>query len=701
MVPPGGTSGPSRSHRAFATAFAALLSASLLGALVLVSSPPVRADAVSFTLYGRAIGGWGTSPGGETNPGPTLTVTQGDEVTARLIAEDGFDHGLFIDYNGNGQIDFGTDYSGPVGLDVTSTFTIVAAPGTYAYYCSIHSGPPYNSISAMRGTWIVNGRPAATFAAPGAGTSWTGGVTRDIVFDLSDDDPLTSLTVWVNYSYSGGANRGTIAGPITGTANPNTVSWTPTGFTAPDVVIEVTAVDAEGAKGTSLSVAFEVDSTAPTIAARSPAPNAVGVNRNRQVRVTWSEPMNTAATGSPSSFAVQRVSDGAWTPGTISWAPNATQMAFSPAAPLDPLTTYEVRVNASARDDSDPGNTFAGPATWPFTTGTSADTLPPTVGSATANPESVELGNPVNLTALVTDDDAVASVAAHVTGPSTDVNLTMERGLGTTWFVEHAFTQLGAYAFTAWAEDNSGNAGSGSGTFAVQDTTAPEVAIATAVPSSAPPGGAVNLTAQITDNGALASVRAHVLGPGFDMNLTMTSAAGNAWYVNRTYNILGTYSFTVWATDGAGNLGSRTGSFSIASAPPPPAPAMVMASAQADGTILVTWSAVTAGSVAGYNVYRGTSLTGPFTKLTSTPVPATGPLEYIDRAVQPGATYHYVVTAVDAAGNESPNSSHASATVPLPAPGPDYTIWIALAVLAAAIVVAVAFVLRRRMKPKA
>ena len=76
-----------------ATALAALLSASLLGGLVLVSSPPVRADAVSFTLYGRAIGGWGTSPGGETNPGPTFTVTEGDAVTARLIAEDGFDHG--------------------------------------------------------------------------------------------------------------------------------------------------------------------------------------------------------------------------------------------------------------------------------------------------------------------------------------------------------------------------------------------------------------------------------------------------------------------------------------------------------------------------------------------------------------------------------------------------------------------------------
>ncbi len=125
-----------------------------------------------------------------------------------------------------------------------------------------------------------------------------------------------------------------------------------------------------------------------------------------------------------------------------------------------------------------------------------------------------------------------------------------------------------------------------------------------------------------------------------------------------------------------------------------------MASAQANGTIRVSWSAVTAGSAAGYNVYRGASSTGPFTKLTSAPVPARGPLEYIDRAVQPGGTFHYVMTAVDSAGNESPNSPHASATVPLPPPGPDYTIWIALAVGTAAIVVAVAFVLQQRTKRK-
>ena len=684
-----------------AAAVAASIAVSLLAGLVALAGtlPSASAAAVSFTLYGDFTSGWGFTPGGETNPGPTITVNEGDSVTMRLISEDTTEHGLLIDYNGNGLLDFGTDYSSVTGLDVTFTF-IADRPGTFLYFCSIHSGPPYSASSPMRGTWITNGLPKATFAAPLAGASWTGGSSHDIVFDLADEDTTPSLAYWVNYSYNGGANRGPIVGPVTGSSNPITVPWTPSGFTATDVRIEVESIDSTGAKGLSSSAAFEVDSTPPTIASRSPAPNAVGVSLNSQVRVLWSEPMDAGATGSPATFGLERTADSAWIPGTIALAPNRTLLTFMPSALLDALTMYEVHVNASARDDSSPGNAFAGPDNWRFTTGSAADTIPPSVAGVLATPSTVEVGDPVNLTAAVTDNDAVAAVSAHVVGPSTDVNRTMARGPGTTYFVEETFPRLGSYTVTVWAQDSSGNFGSGSGGFSVEDTIAPTVASAAAVPASAPPGRSVNVTADVQDNGALSQVRARVLGPGFDMNLTMTSAGGNAWYVNRTYSALGAYTFTVWATDEGGNVGSRTGSFSIASAPPPPAPAAVTAAAQADGSILVTWSAVTTGSVSGYNVHRATVTTGPFAKLTATPIPATAPKEYVDRSVQPGVTYHYVVTAVDASGNESPNSPQASATVPAAPPAPDYTIWIVIGAVAAAVAVGVALFLRQRMKKK-
>jgi TolB protein len=39
---------------------------------------------------------------------------------------------------------------------------------------------------------------------------------------------------------------------------------------------------------------------------------------------------------------------------------------------------------------------------------------------------------------------------------------------------------------------------------------------------------------------------------------------------------------------------------------------------------------------------------------------------FTDTSVQAGVTYFYVVTAVDASGNESVNSNEASATIPTP-----------------------------------
>ncbi len=63
----------------------------------------------------------------------------------------------------------------------------------------------------------------------------------------------------------------------------------------------------------------------------------------------------------------------------------------------------------------------------------------------------------------------------------------------------------------------------------------------------------------------------------------------------------------------------------------------------------------------GYHVYRSTSPGGPYTRLTSL---ATTAESYSDNAVENGATYYYVVTAVDSENSESEYSGEASASVP-------------------------------------
>ena len=80
-------------------------------------------------------------------------------------------------------------------------------------------------------------------------------------------------------------------------------------------------------------------------------------------------------------------------------------------------------------------------------------------------------------------------------------------------------------------------------------------------------------------------------------------------------------------------------------------------------SVALSWTASTSSNVVGYNVYRGVSLGGPYTKLTASPVAGTS---YTDGAVQSGQAYYYVATAVNGSGNESAYSDPAQAAIPSP-----------------------------------
>lgn len=62
-----------------------------------------------------------------------------------------------------------------------------------------------------------------------------------------------------------------------------------------------------------------------------------------------------------------------------------------------------------------------------------------------------------------------------------------------------------------------------------------------------------------------------------------------------------------------------------------------------------------------FNVYRGSTAGGPYSKLTDTPI--TSPA-FDDSAIKAGDHFFYVVTGLDATGAESPFSNEASASVP-------------------------------------
>ena len=120
---------------------------------------PSPTSAVTISLYGSFSGpaGWGWTPNNITEPGPTLTVRQGDVITFHLFANDSMTHQLIIDLDNSHTNNTGDAFSVPFSSKTTATiFTYTAnTVGTFAYFCNIHT---YN---AQRGVLVVNGPPTA------------------------------------------------------------------------------------------------------------------------------------------------------------------------------------------------------------------------------------------------------------------------------------------------------------------------------------------------------------------------------------------------------------------------------------------------------------------------------------------------------------------------------------------------------------
>jgi hypothetical protein len=84
---------------------------------------------------------------------------------------------------------------------------------------------------------------------------------------------------------------------------------------------------------------------------------------------------------------------------------------------------------------------------------------------------------------------------------------------------------------------------------------------------------------------------------------------------------------------------------------PPPAPPSGLVASPDAGSVALDWASSPEPDLAGYHVYRAGPLPGPPIRLTSSLLTSSA---YTDPAAPPAVTSTYRVTAVDAAGNESP-----------------------------------------------
>jgi len=102
----------------------------------------------------------------------------------------------------------------------------------------------------------------------------------------------------------------------------------------------------------------------------------------------------------------------------------------------------------------------------------------------------------------------------------------------------------------------------------------------------------------------------------------------------------------------------------------PSAPQNFAATAS-NAQVTLTWNANNENDLAGYNLLRSTSSGGAYTQINGTLILDT---MYFDTTVSNGATYYYVLNAVDSTGNVSATSSEVNATPTTPIVSND--VWI-------------------------
>jgi Bacterial Ig domain/Purple acid Phosphatase, N-terminal domain/Glucodextranase, domain B len=577
-----------------------------------VASAEARAD---FSVSPSSMSFGSVNLGSSADRTFVVSNTEGGVLSGSvsLAAQTGNDANPFTIVSGNP-----INLSGP---DATQNVTIRFTPSTTTTVST-------NLIFAVGG-----GTVSTSVTGSGAGTDTTQPTVR-ITSPTSADTHTTSAT---SLSLSGTAsdNTGVIQvswvnsrGGI-GTAA-GTVNWSATGIALQtgSNVLTVTARDAAGNTSTdTLTVTVTVnDTVAPSITITSPTANSSLSTSSSSLSIGGTAADNV---GVPQVSWTNNRGGNGMASGTSNW---------SAAGIL--LQTGSNVITVTGRDAAGNSSTDTLTVTYnPVVT----DTTPPSVTIAPlAGAVSAAVASPVTLTGTASDNVAV-----------TQVTWANSRGGGgtaagtTSWTASGITLQTGSNVITVTARDAAGNVGSASMTVAQSDTAPPAVAV-TAPSAGASVRGAVNLTANATDNVGVGAVRfkidgvdfgAEITRPPYTMTWDTTSVADGAHIV------------TAVARDAAGNVTrSSEVRVSVANTSPDederrPGISRVAVSDVTTSQVRISWTTDEASNSQveyGRRFYRNRSSLDR-TLVTSHSQVLTG--------LAPSTWYHFRVRSRDAAGN--------------------------------------------------
>ena len=274
-----------------------------------------------------------------------------------------------------------------------------------------------------------------------------------------------------------------------------------------------------------------------------------------------------------------------------------------------------------------------------------APNQPPSLAQPANQSHPVGASPSLQLSATDLDGDALTYSATGLP-PGLGVNATSGLISGT---IAAGAASGSPYTVTATVADGRG--GSAQRTFTWTVSLAPNQPPSLAQPAnqSHPVGASPSLQLSATDvDGDALTYSATGLPPGLGVNATSglisgTIAAGAASG--------SPYTVTATVADGRGGSAQRTFTWTVSLPAPPPTPTGFVTTATTVDTALA-WNAV--GGVAGYNIYRAASSTGPYAKLNPTPITGTS---YTDLTAPATTSSWYRVTAVSTGGTESAPAS--------------------------------------------
>jgi chitodextrinase len=226
-----------------------------------------------------------------------------------------------------------------------------------------------------------------------------------------------------------------------------------------------------------------------------------------------------------------------------------------------------------------------------------------------------------------------------------------------TSYSDTGLTPNTSYTYTVSAYDAAGN------TSAVS-TSASATTLKDTTPPSAPTGLAATQASQTQASLTWTASTDNVGVTGYNVYRSTTSGftpgTGNKIGTSTTASYsdtglsIGTYYYIVTAYDAAGNVSGNSNQATLVDKDitPPSVPTNLSATAASTSQINLSWTASTDNvGVTGYKVYRNGTQVGTATALT-----------YNDTGLASGTLYRYTVSAYDAAGNTSAQSTAATAT---------------------------------------